>query len=353
MLHELRAAVVAVLRVALAVTRADLRVFLIEIEGFEHLARREHPEGLLRKTVEAVHQAAAVHVATEVIEAREQALAVVEAVERDAVEDHVVLARAGRAEGRVTHAEEAGLARVRPTHLAHLRREAEERRDGRVGRALQLREHGAERGPAAGRLVAREPPRLALEGVVVVNRADHRADEDELVHDGSGAREQLADLDAGDVRRDGFQLAANLARRVHLQVEHILMRRAAGQEDVDDGLVRFADARLRLDAQQVREGKPAEAQRPDAQEVAPRLAIAEGACGFSEQGQHGCKLTPLATKASGDSFRGISVNFPPRAVRPTPSRANNFPVAARPSVPIFVLQRSAPIARGYGTRRTN
>ena len=48
------------------------------------------------------------------------------------------------------------------------------------------------------------------------------------------ARERLADLDAGHVRGDRLELAADLGRGFGLDVPHVLVRRAAAEEDVDD-----------------------------------------------------------------------------------------------------------------------
>ena len=62
MLHELRAAVVAILRIALAVAGDDARVFLGDIERFEELARGEHAKSLLIKGIQPVHDAAGIHV---------------------------------------------------------------------------------------------------------------------------------------------------------------------------------------------------------------------------------------------------------------------------------------------------
>ena len=51
------------------------------------------------------------------------------------------------------------------------------------------------------------------------------------------AREQFANVDAGDVGVDRIELAADFARGVGLDVPHVQVGRAAGQIDVDDRLV--------------------------------------------------------------------------------------------------------------------
>ena len=135
-LHQFRSTVVAVLRIALAVARADFRVFLFDVEGVQHLARGEQVDRLLVERVHAFHQTAVVHGVPELVEIIAQRLAVAQAVHRDAVEHHVVHARAVRLEGRVGNPEETRLARVRPAHLAHLRRHADKRRHRAVYRPL-------------------------------------------------------------------------------------------------------------------------------------------------------------------------------------------------------------------------
>src|SRR5262245_35573606 len=72
--HELRAAVVAILWIAGTVTRADLRIFLFEIERVQELARGENTKGLFVECVEPFHHAAAVDVAAELVEVRQQRL---------------------------------------------------------------------------------------------------------------------------------------------------------------------------------------------------------------------------------------------------------------------------------------
>ena len=100
--------------------------------------------------------------------------------------------------------------------------------------------------------------------------ADDRADRHELVHHSRNPREQLADLDPRHVRLDGLELAADLARRIRLDIPHVLMRRPARQEDVDDRLVRSARARLGFRSQQLRQAEPAEHHAADLEKVATR-----------------------------------------------------------------------------------
>ena len=58
----------------------------------------------------------------------------------------------------------------------------------------------------------------------------------QLVHDLGLQRHVLADLDAGDVRGDRLELAADLGRGVRLHVVAVDVRRPAAQPDHDDRL---------------------------------------------------------------------------------------------------------------------
>ena len=66
-------------------------------------------------------------------------------------------------------------------------------------------------------------------GVVVPERADQR----ELVHLPADARQVLADADAGDVGVDRLELAAELGRRIGLQVPGVDGAEPAVQEQED------------------------------------------------------------------------------------------------------------------------
>ena len=106
-----------------------------------------------------------------------------------------------------------------------------------------------------------------------------RTDEGELVGLLGEAREQLANLHAGDVGADGPELAANLAGCVGLEVEHVDVRRPAGQVDVDDGLVGLARAGERFELEQLREGQAASSHATDLEEFTARKPVAVGVAG--------------------------------------------------------------------------
>src|SRR5690606_41474237 len=90
-----------------------------------------------------------------------------------------------------------------------------------------LRQHGPPRRPATGRLVAVEIPGQALKRMVRPPGPDDRANERQLVGHPSQTREQLADLDPGDVGGDRVDLAADLGGSIGLDVPHVLVRGAA------------------------------------------------------------------------------------------------------------------------------
>src|SRR6185437_1637125 len=80
----------------------------------------------------------------------------------------------------------------------------------------------------------------------------------------------LADADARDLCLDGLELAANLCGSLGFQVPHILMRRAAVQVDIDDGLVLRAAGSEHGSADAQRCGSQPDG--ADSQKVSPREA---------------------------------------------------------------------------------
>ena len=82
----------------------------------------------------------------------------------------------------------------------------------------------------------------------------------------------------GTFVRDRLELAANLGRRVRLQIDHVLMRRPAGQEDHDDRLVRRCGCRPapRRGAVAAATGRPAPARRSAGRFVA---RLRDSGCG--------------------------------------------------------------------------
>ena len=77
--------------------------------------------------------------------------------------------------------------------------------------------------------IALPPAGEALIGKVVAVASDDRANRHELLHRRRNPREHFADVDAGDAGSDGAELPADIDGGVHLEVPHVLMRRASRQ----------------------------------------------------------------------------------------------------------------------------
>src|SRR5262249_19190129 len=109
-------------------------------------------------------------------------------------------------------------------------------------------------------------------------RVVDRSHQGELVGVRGHPREDLADLDAGDVGSNGPVGTANLRRRLRLHVPRVELARSADEEQADavDVLV-AAHRAARLQREQVRERQPqpAETERPGVKKVAPREPVAE------------------------------------------------------------------------------
>src|SRR5437870_13777355 len=123
MLHQFRAAIVTVFRIAFAITFHDTLVFLLQIERLEKFAGGQYAEGLFVERIESFHQSAGIHIATKIVKPGQQRLAVRQTVERHAVQYHVSLASAVGLERGMRYAQETGLAWVGPFHVTHLRRQ--------------------------------------------------------------------------------------------------------------------------------------------------------------------------------------------------------------------------------------
>src|SRR5678815_4358097 len=97
----------------------------------------------------------------------------------------------------------------------------------------------------------------------------------------------FGDLDPGNVGRDRLKLPADFRRRVHLQIENVLMRGPAWQEDHDHRLVRSAHARRRLRAQDLRETQTPKRQSAYTQKITTRKPIAKCSLEATVDGKHG------------------------------------------------------------------
>ena len=265
---------------AVALDHADR--LLRQVEGLGHARGREQPERLLGEGVHRLDRAVGVGVAAHGVEALEKRLAVGEAVDGDAAENHVFAGLAHRAERGQRRPEEAGARLVVRAVRAGVA-QADERRDARIDRPLQLRHRGAELRPTAARgRLAGVVAVVHLDGVVVGLVADQRADDDELVHDPGQPREGFANLDAGDVGGGRLPRAGDFLGGVGLEIEHVLVRRAADQVDQDHRLVRRPDPGGRLGPQEAGQGEAAKAQGADPEEAAAGQAVRDDGRGSGE-----------------------------------------------------------------------
>ena len=126
-----------------------------------------------------------------------------------------------------------GIVRV----MLHPRLQSDEHRKRGTGCSENLRNGGAERRPAARRLILFAPARHAHEIAMVINRVGDRADDRELVGNTGDERQMLANLDAWHVGGNGPEFTANFRRRIQFEIERVLMRRPARQVNHDHRLV--------------------------------------------------------------------------------------------------------------------
>ena len=105
----------------------------------------------------------------------------------------------------------------------------------------------------------------------------------------------FADLDAADIGGNRFEFAADFRGRVHLEIEDVLMRRSAREENHDDSLVRSADAGLRFGLQELGQRQAAQTQGADFKEISAGNSVAEPLSGSVDR-QHKrwfCSSAPL------------------------------------------------------------
>ena len=177
-------------------------------------------------------------------------------------------------------AEETGFAGIGPAHLPHFGSESDERRHFRSDGLVEFGKDGAKGRPTAGRRfgAAERASGHALISVVVRIGADNGSNDCQAIHDGGHFGKVFADLNAGNFGGNGFEFSSNFGRRLRFQVEHVLMRRASGQEDHNDRLVRAAVSGIGVGAEQVRQGQSAQSESSDFEKVAARNAVAKLRC---------------------------------------------------------------------------
>ena len=294
LLEDARRGIAADAGVTLAVHLDRAPGFAGVVKRLGQAARGQDAERLLVEGVHPLHQSGSIDVAAKLVETLQQPHPVLQPVETDALERHVRLAVALGPERLVRHTTKTGLGGIVRAML-HPRLESDERRQRRVPRPLQLGDHRAKGGPASRRFLRTE--RVAGEADVVrvfVARADDGADRRRPVHLLGDQWQHLADVNARHSSADRLELAANLPRRVHLQVVHVLMRRAAGQVNHDDGFFALAAARGCGGPQQLRQRQAAHAQAANLEKVSATDAVTKSAGRISVNAQHGSLLSVAA-----------------------------------------------------------
>ena len=153
---------------------------------------------------------------------------------------------------------ETGAARVAPGLVTGVRCQANKRRHAGGRLAVHSGEHRAHARPSSRRLVAKiSAAGLALPCIVAAVGSDHRTDDGKLVHHLRHQRELIANTNSWDICRNLIELAAHLLGRVWLEIPHVLVRRTARKENVDDGFVAATGSLLGLSAEELREGQAA------------------------------------------------------------------------------------------------
>lgn len=196
----------------------------------------------MAEDVHTGHLPGAIDIASKGIEAGEELFAIIEAVDGDIVEFHVLHTGSIGFEGRVGSPEEAGITWIGPRDVCGFFGEGDVGWDGGVGGTEEFGDGGADAGSTADRAeVIGKPTALALVGLMAVFTTDDGANDHGLVHALGEEGKNFADLDARDIGWDGAKFAANFRGCIRLDFPHILMGRSTTEEDVDNGFMRIAD----------------------------------------------------------------------------------------------------------------
>jgi hypothetical protein len=94
-----------------------------------------------------------------------------------------------------------------------------------------------------------DPIRSGTETIMSPVAAHHGPNHNQAIHDGRKFREAFADLNAGDSRVNRTEFTANFARSIRFDFPHVLVRRTATEENIDDA---FLIARRSLCRQRLR-----------------------------------------------------------------------------------------------------
>src|SRR5579862_5629200 len=118
--------------------------------------------------------------------------------------------------------------------------------------------------------------------------SDNRTDDGETLHHRRHFRKQLTDLNAGNACLNRIEFAANVRGRVHFQIPHVLMRRPAREENVDDAfaILRRFRCFVREQVAQIKSAQRPQRECADAQKSAARHSVAKSGFTYSLDGEH-------------------------------------------------------------------
>ena len=116
---------------------------------------------------------------------------------------------------------------------------------------------------------------LALPCIVAAVGSNHRTDDGKFVHHLRHQRELVSNTDSRDICRNLIKLATHLLGSIRLEIPHVLVRRTARKENVDDGFVAAARSLLSLRPEELREGQAAHSQAADSEKSAAGKPVAE------------------------------------------------------------------------------
>ena len=260
-----------------AVAAAGRRVFSIEVERLGEAGRRQDLEGLPLELIQSLRGGVSIDPAAELVEAGQEGSPVREAIRAEALRRELALLHRGDLETGVGLAKETRLPGHGPQDEPRVRvigRQVDRGRDAPHALTELLGKDRAQGGPVAFRIARddrrRVHGRMRLPAgrtpvcVVVVEEPAERTDQREPIGHPGQPGQQLTDLDAGDACPDRPEFAADLRRRVGLQVVHVEVRRPAGEDHHDHRLCGRPRARG-FRPQDLRQRQPAQRQAADLQ----------------------------------------------------------------------------------------
>ena len=259
-------------------------LFLRDVKRLAHDRAGHHLHRFAIEDIHTAQQPAGVHVASKIIKALQQRVAVAKTIGHRAVQRHIIHLeiRQARVSGNavgVRVAAEIRAAKGERVHAVHapVAHHHVIRQPLRVPLTVKhRRRHGADArcivqcARGRGRLAAGE--KTFVTATMIGKAMMDRADDVVLVRDFRMPRKQLANLHAGHVGFDRHELAPILARRLRLHVVHLHVRRTTRKPNENHGGILTGHTRrciLRLRLQQTRQTQPT--RRPaDLQKRPPR-----------------------------------------------------------------------------------